>query len=170
LKLYIFGQDCLLEFVKSVDKYFLWGEDHRHLLSTEADLPSLDKKLLVVGHPRHDKYLLKASKTYSSKIGLIGRSSFLNPYDNRSFIDFVHASYSQSSWSDKLYDIFQIDCPPLEYQFIKESLDFYICLAIAKRLSESFDHSIVIEIRPHPRENWLNWSKLLHALGIIGSN
>ncbi len=144
---------------KSIKFYLLWGNSHVNPF--KEYYPEYLDKCKVVGHPRLASACTRTGENGQKQkpvVGIISRFSLLNQFDGRSnfasiFIGMrvegvTHAKFENSPDHD------------IEDLFYTEVIDFRILLQVMRALdAEKFD----ISIRAHPRENRVQWERLIRS-------
>ena len=151
-------------FLNKISKWCLWGDSH--LITMEKYSSVIAQRAVVVGHPRYDSRCLKVALRRNlainerKKIGLITRFDIINIFDGRSNINYA---YSMRKIPSKELQYFQVDNLDLEDLWHNAALD----LRIFFNILDSIDYDkYEVTIRIHPRENRLNWQRLISDYSI----
>lgn len=146
----------------TVAGFLLWG--HAHLNSFTEFHPEYLPKVRVVGHPRLSDSCKKLKVKPRSKkisVGFVSRFNLLSPHDGRTPLESVVGSMKFGKPAFPLYE----GSPDKEAEdlFFTEVVDFRIMYQLIASLDpEKFE----IFVRPHPRENRMNWIKLIKKYGL----
>ncbi len=154
------------DFLNKISKFCLWGDSHLSTMEKYSEV--IAQRAVVVGHPRYDLRCLKGAlnkkivRNEKKKIGLITRFDIINIFDGRSNVN--HA-YGMRKIPGKELQYFQVDNLDLEDVWHNAALD----LRIFFNILDSIDHDkYEVTMRIHPRENRLNWQRLIldHSIPI----
>ena len=148
---------------KPIKKLFLWGKFHFEIILN--NYPNLERKLLVVGHPRYDLDCLKKNINSSStkkkvRLGFVSRFDLLNIYDSRTNIDLI---FENRKIPGNEYLYFQNEERDQEDFYHNSVLDLRIFFLILDLLDlDKYE----VYLRIHPREKRENWVNLVKTKNI----
>jgi len=151
-----------------ISLFCIWGDNHRRVFTEYA--PELASKAFLVGHPRMDKRCFpkrmdSGTHTRRKVVGFTTRFSSFNDFANRStFLQIFNARKHYYVGEDKtplgyLYDMDK----DIEDILYKEIGDFRIMLDLIYYLA---NEGVQIKVRVHPRENRLEWQRLIDEQGL----
>ena len=155
-------------YVESATRFFLWG--HNAYNAIKKFYPHLTKKMMVVGHPRHDSSAIKTLKSKQKRnkilnIGFLTRNCYLNDYIQFSPIEnlakYLEHKISYEYFLNKNeYLINERRGSQPAFDIAIESIDTKNLFLIISELSKEFK-KINLFFKVHPRENYENWYKIL---------
>ena len=147
---------------KSVRGFLLWG--YAHTNSFHEFYPEYLPKTKVVGHPRLSSSCNGPARTKTQGkpvVGFVSRFNLLSPFDARSPLENV---VSSMRFGKDIFPVFEgSDDKDVEDMYYTEVIDFRIMLQIMMSLDPN---KYELTVRPHPRENRMNWMNLAKKLNL----
>jgi len=151
-----------------VSLFCIWGDNHRRVFTEYA--PELAEKVFLVGHPRMDRRCLirpsrEAAKDQRKTVGFMTRFSTFNDFAGRpTFLQIFNGRKRYYVGEDKiplryLYDMDK----DIEDILYKDIGDFRLMVDLIYYLAW---RGIRAKVRVHPRENRLEWQRLIDELGL----
>ena len=144
-----------------ITRFCLWGSSHLETLNNYA--PLLAQRAIIVGHPRYDLLCLKKRDSnrvehrQKKKVGLITRFDTINIFDDRSNLVTAYSSRKLPGLPLQYFQTKELD---IEDSWHNTILD----LRIFFNIIDSIDiNAYEITLRIHPRENRVNWERLVKS-------
>ncbi len=149
---------------KKIAGFMLWGYRQRNFF--ELHFKKYLPKVRVVGHPRYSKYLLSVDETdeKSSKkvIGIVSRFNLINSF-NTNNCNFENIINGTNHVEKKIPTYENSPDKNIEDLFYNEVADFRLVVEIINKIDRNKFRTL---LRPHPRENRLNWYKIEQLLNV----
>jgi surface carbohydrate biosynthesis protein len=161
-------------YVDAISAFCLWGS--KQLQAIREYCPEVEKKCHVVGHPRQDKFCLPyrlevctSNSDGKKRVGIITRAVSINDYFGRSALCFFSTllsehfqfEYVNNATGEKLNSK-RSSAQPAENTIV-QSIDVASTIKLISALS-SAGYNVVLRI--HPKENFIEWQRLLINSGI----